>query len=74
MSFNMSDFYNVPGLTFPGLADEIDGRGVKACIVCDTPAARTNSSRNSVLVFPRALKSFVIFGGWWRKIKSKIVV
>lgn len=33
----------------------MDGRGVKACIVCETPAARTNSSRNSVFVLPRAL-------------------
>lgn len=43
-------------LTFAGLADEMDGRGVKACIVWETPAASTNSSRNSVLVLPRALK------------------
>jgi hypothetical protein len=43
-------------LTLDGLADEIEGLGVKACIVCETPAASTNSSRNSVLVFPRALK------------------
>lgn len=46
-------------LTFPGLEDEIEGRGVKACIVCDTPAARINSSRSSVLVLPRALKNYV---------------
>lgn len=30
-------------------------RGVKACIVCETPAANMNSSLSSVLVLPRAL-------------------
>jgi hypothetical protein len=41
-----------------GLAAVIDGRGVNACIVCDTPAARMNSSLSSVLVLPRALGFF----------------
>lgn len=41
-------------LTLVGLAAEIDGRGVKACMVCETPAANMNSSLSSVLVLPRA--------------------
>lgn len=40
----------------------IDGRGVKACIVCDTPAASMNSSLSSELVLPRAL-GFCFVGG-----------
>lgn len=51
-------------LTFMGLAAEIDCRGVKACMVCETPAANMNSSLSSVLVLPRALggkfKSFSV--------------
>jgi hypothetical protein len=43
-------------LTLVGLAAEIDCRGVKACMVCETPAANMNSSLSSVLVLPRALR------------------
>lgn len=42
-----------------GLADVIEGRGVNACIVCDTPAASMNSSLSSVLVLPRAFCLFL---------------
>lgn len=42
-------------LTFVGVAADMECRGVKACIVCETPAANMNSSLSSVLVLPRAL-------------------
>lgn len=50
-------------LTFAGLAEEIDCRGVKACMVCETPAANMNSSLSSELVLPRAFgeNEFKIF-------------
>jgi hypothetical protein len=51
---NVTPDFSITKLTL-GLAAVIDGRGVNACIVCDTPAARMNSSLSSVLVLPRAL-------------------
>lgn len=51
-----------------GLAAVIDGRGVNACIVCDTPAASINSSLSSVLVLPRASGFF-----WWENSKMFLV-
>lgn len=61
----MSDFHTIQKLTFEGLAEEIDCRGVKACMVCETPVANMNSSLSSELVLPRAF--------WWRG-KIKIVL
>lgn len=50
----LSTHANQNQLTFAGLAEEIDCRGVKACMVCETPAANMNSSLSSELVLPRA--------------------
>lgn len=35
--------------------DDTDMRGLKAVILCDTPSARMNCSRNSMLVRPLAI-------------------
>lgn len=49
-------------LTFIGLpvAEVTEWRGVNACIVCETPAAKINSSLSCALVRPRAL-NWLIF-------------
>lgn len=41
--------------------DDTDMRGLKAVILCDTPSARMNCSRNSMLVRPLALVLVSIF-------------
>lgn len=38
-----------------GDCDDTDMRGLKAVILCDTPSARMNCSRNSMLVRPLAI-------------------
>lgn len=41
----------------PGDCDDTDMRGLNAVILCDTPSARMNCSRNSMLVRPLAVNS-----------------
>lgn len=55
LNVKLSNQRAVTKLTFEGVAAEMECRGVKACIVCETPAANMNSSLSSVLVLPRAL-------------------
>lgn len=44
-----------------GDCDDTDMRGLKAVILCDTPSARMNCSRNSMLVRPFAIFAFAFY-------------
>lgn len=45
--------------------DDIDDRGLNAAILCDTPSAKMNCSRNSIFVRPLANVGVAEQWQWW---------